>query len=400
WAGLAPLEEGVAASGVVVVDNNRQQVQHLEGGIVREIKVRDGQTVEAGDVLVILQETVSLAGRDQVSQRAAALRASIIRLAALQSGVETLVFEDSDFQDVSDIERAKIVERERDLFEQQRLSQTAEVRVLQSRKTAALTNARLKTSEREITKNSRDAALEELKVVQGMFDRQLARRDEVIQLEREAARLEGVIARLTSEVEAERSSAIDFEKQIASVRASFEQQTSEDLRAASAELLSVEEQVAAAQDVLNRSVITAPMGGEVLNLNFTTEGGVVRPGETIMEIVPVQDQVTTSVRIRPVDRASLFEGQSVRTQVSAYRSWLSPSLSGEVVDVSADLKIDPATGAQYYEARIMVDADGSDLEIVPGMPVEVFIFSGKSRTTLDYLFEPIAASLFRGLRSS
>ncbi|MEO1406027.1 MAG: HlyD family efflux transporter periplasmic adaptor subunit [Pseudomonadota bacterium] len=142
----------------------------------------------------------------------------------------------------------------------------------------------------------------------------------------------------------------------------------------------------------------------MLNLAFSTEGGVVRPGEAILEIVPEIEAVTASVRIRPNDRASVFEGQTVRTQISAYKSWLNPSLDGEIVTVSADLKTDVVTGTNYYEARVRIpDASlegETDLDIIPGMPVDVFIFSGKSRTLADYLFEPIASSITKGLQSS
>ncbi|MEO1475845.1 MAG: hypothetical protein AAFS13_05635, partial [Pseudomonadota bacterium] len=116
------------------------------------------------------------------------------------------------------------------------------------------------------------------------------------------------------------------------------------------------------------------------------------------------DAVTASVRIRPNDRASVFEGQTVRTQISAYKSWLSPSLDGEIINVSADLKTDIVSGANYYEARVRIPdaalSEASDLDIIPGMPVDVFIFSGKSRTLADYLFEPIASSITKGLQSS
>ncbi len=168
------------------------------------------------------------------------------------------------------------------------------------------------------------------------------------------------------------------------------------------QLQQAEERLSSAQDILNRSVIVAPVAGEILNLRFTTRGGVVRPGEAILEIVPQVGEITASVRIRPNERAAVYQGQAVRTRVTAFKSWLTPQLDGEVVSVSADLKTDQETGAPYYEVRVTIPA--SELiklgvrEIIPGMPVEVFIYSGSSRTTLDYLFEPISESLFRGAR--
>ncbi len=403
WAGFAPLEEGVAASGVVVVETDRQVVQHLEGGIIQEIRVREGDHVAAGDVLVVLQETASLASRDQVSQEIAALRASVARLTAVQSGAAAPDFTVLDGLDIGGAERADIVDREGDLFAQQREALAADIAVLATRRRGALTTAELKDNEIEFARKSLQATVEELELISTMVEQQLVRRDRLTNLEREAAELEGDIARLESEKEQAQAEARDLDVQIQQRRAQAAQDVAAERREVNARLLAAEESLSAAQDVLNRAVIVAPVAGEVLNLAFATRGGVVRPGEPILELVPETGSVTASVRIRPVDRASVFEGQTVRTQVSAYRSWRSPSLNGQITDVSADLLTDPATGAVYYEARVGIPsealAEAPALEIIPGMPVEVFIFAGSSRTMLDYLLEPISASLFKGLRS-
>jgi len=404
WAGFVPLEEGVAASGTVVVENDRQVVQHLEGGIIQTISIQDGDRVEAGETLLVLQETASLASRDQVSQQIAALRATVQRLTALQQGIDAPDFSTIDRVDISTVERSEIVARELDLFNQQRLALNADLDVLQTRRVSALNTARLKDNEIEIANRALQTTEEELGVISNMFEQQLVRRDQVTGLERSLAQQEGDIARLRSEKISAEADAGDLSVQIAQRRAQFEEQISTDLRETYAELLSAEERLSAAQDVLNRAVISAPVSGEILNLAFSTEGGVVRPGEAILEIVPAIDAVTASVRIRPNDRASVFEGQTVRTQISAYKSWLSPSLDGEIINVSADLKTDIVSGANYYEARVRIPdaalSEASDLDIIPGMPVDVFIFSGKSRTLADYLFEPIASSITKGLQSS
>lgn len=404
WAGFVPLEEGVAAAGTVVVENHRQVVQHLEGGIIQTISVQEGQRVEAGDTLLVLQETASLASRDQISQRIAALQATAQRLVALQDGLDAPDFAEIDQEDVSAAERKEIIARELDLFNQQTSALTADLDVLNTRRLASLNAARLKIGEIEIAERALASTRDELAVISRMFDQQLVRRDEVTGLERSIAQQEGDIARLRSEKVTAEADANDLSVQASQRRAQFEEQVSEDLRSTYAELLLAKEQLSAAQDVLNRAVVYAPVSGEILNMAFSTRGGVVRPGEAILEIVPDIGAVTASVHIRPVDRASVFEGQTVRTQISAYKSWLSPTLTGEIIDVSADLKTDVATGANYYEARVRVPqaslTDASGLEVIPGMPVDVFIFSGKSRTLLDYLFEPIASSVKKGLQSS
>jgi len=184
----------------------------------------------------------------------------------------------------------------------------------------------------------------------------------------------------------------------------YAQENAANLLSTSADLLAAEERLNAAQDILDRSVIFAPVSGEVLNMAFSTIGGVVRSGETLMEIVPNIGEVTASVQIAATDRSSVFEGQLVRTQFSSYKGWQAPRLEGEIIDVSADLKTDPVTAVSYYEARIRVPASEiaktTNVDILPGMPVDAFIYSGKSRTMLDYLLEPLGESLFRGLRTS
>lgn len=402
WAGLVPLEEGVSASGTVVVENNRQVIQHLEGGIIQEIAIKEGSQVAAGDTLLVLQETASLASRDQIIQEIATLSASVQRLNALQNGHTRLDFSALSQLAVGDAELADIQSRETDLFLQQRNALAADVAVLESQRKSALTSAQLKTNETEITRRSLNSTREELALFEDLFEQQLARRDQVIALERRVSDFEGTIARLDSEKAVAEAEARSLHTQIEQVRAQFGESVSTELRDTTARLQAAEESLSAAQDVLNRAIIKAPVAGEVLNLSSNTKGGVVTPGDTILEIVPTGDSIIASVQIKPTDRAQVFEGLNVRTQVSAYRSWKSPSLDGTIHDVSADLKRDPVSGAAFYEARVQIElpADGSasGLDITPGMPVDVFIFSGKSRTTFDYLFEPIAASVFKGLR--
>lgn len=403
WGGFVPLEEGVAATGLVVVESDRQVIQHLEGGIIKEIAVKDGDWANAGDVLVVLEETVSRASRDQVIQEYAALAATVERLQSLQDGKSRPDFSFLNGLDIGDVERADITSREQNQFDQQKSSSSADIAVLVARRDAARKIQASREDQIKIAERSLVTANEELKVVESARERQLATVNQVTQAQRLVANLEGEIARLTSELGEARSNELDLEAQIRQTRARTGQDLSTELNQAKTELQSVEERLSAAQDVLNRSVIVAPVSGEVLNLQFATIGGVVQPGQTLMEIVPDLGEVTASVQILPNDRASVREGQVVRTQITAYQGFNAPTLEGKVVDVSADLKTDPVTSAVYYEARIRVPASelrkAGDAEIIPGMPVSTFIYSGQSRTMLDYLFAPIIESMFRGLRS-
>lgn len=403
WAGLAPLAEGVPAAGQIVVENDRQVVQHLEGGIINTVHVRDGDRVVAGQPLVTLQETASQSARDEVLIEIASLTGSLIRLQALRSGDEEPDFSALDTFDLTAAQRIEIITRQQDLFEQQWQAFDADIAVLTARRDGARSSQQLRSQQITVTQRALAAARDQQTLLAERVDRQMARLDELRALEREVATLEAEIGRLRTEVQDAATLERDLDGQIEQTRAAFYRQISADQLDTRTRLGLAEERIDAAQDVLNRSVIHAPQSGEVLNLRFSTEGGVVRPGEPILEIVPEAGEMTASVRIQPADRAAVYEGQAVRTRLAAYKSWMTPRLDGEVVSVSADLKTDPVTGASYYEVRIRIPGEEAarlgELDVIPGMPVEVFIFSGSSRTTLDYFFEPISESLFRGART-
>jgi len=403
WAAFAPLEEGVTAGGRIIVENDRKVVQHFEGGIVEEITVREGDRVEAGEVVVTLKETASLSDRDQLQTQIAALFAREARLEAVLSGRDEPDFSGLEGLELKPANRQALVAQEYNLFEADRQALESETELLRQRATSARRTAELRQAQVESTQVALDVAREELSRSQALLEDQMIRGDQVSRLEREVAGLKTDISRLKAEREESAASASDAERQIDQLRARQRQDASAELRDARAERLAAIESLSAAQDVLNRAVIRAPVSGEVLNLTYTTPGAVVPSGETIMEIVPNEKQVVASVRIRPRDRASVFEGQEVRTQISAYRSWTSPRLEGVVNSVSADLKQDPANGNEYYEARIMLSGDAlrasEGLDVMPGMPVDAFIYAGHSRTTLDYLFAPLLESAFKGLRT-
>ena len=404
WAFVAPLEEGVASNGQIIVEDNRQVVQHLEGGLVKEIFVREGDIAQQGAVLVVLEKTRALANRNQIIQEYAASAASVARLAALRDNQAVPDFSRLDGLELDAIEQQNIIRRESDLFTQQKNALQSDMAVLQTRIQAAEKTIESRNRQVEITNTALQSAQSELKLVREIFAKQLARKDQVTTTERLVANLEGEKARLESEGETAESTILELKARIVQTRSDFARDIASDHLEANAVLLAADEQLRTAQDVLNRSEIIAPVSGEVLNMAFSTVGGVVRPGETLMEIVPDIDRVTASIRIAAVDRSSVHEGQTVRTQFSSYKGWQAPRLEGLITNISADLKVDPITSVSYYEARVHVSpeemAKTNNLEITPGMPVDVFIYSGTSRTFMEYIFEPLGESLFRGLRNS
>lgn len=401
WAALAPLAEGVTVAGAIVVEDNRKVVQHFEGGIVKQLGVVDGDDVHIGDIIVELDDLRPRAQRDEVAQNLVTLLASLDRLNAVIAGQSVFDFSDFSDYDIRPETLAEILTRQESLAEQQLASLDAEVAVLQSREQALKDSVEAKARQIEIVELSVDIAREELDLKRTMLAEKLVRVDEIQRLERDHAALQSEASRLNAERQEAAARAVETAEQIRQTRAVFDERISEELVETRTLILSAREKYNAAQDVLERTIIRAPQSGVVMNMKFFTVGGVVGPGEQIMEIVPESANLIAQVRIKPVDRDAVFEGLQVKARLSAYKTWLAPRLDGEVLGVSADLKILPETGAAYYEARIGLDPKGfgqaSGIETLPGMPVEAFIDSGVRRTFIDYLFEPITGVIRRGI---
>ncbi|HOY79884.1 MAG TPA: HlyD family type I secretion periplasmic adaptor subunit [Hyphomonadaceae bacterium] len=404
WAGLAPLDEGVTAGGAVVVEDRRQVVQHLEGGVITNLSVSEGDHVRRGQTLVVLSNAASGADRDQLLSQLGHFEATTARLTALREELPAIDFSRLSALGLSASIAEEIAARETDLFQQARDGLEAEISILTARKASANATAQARGKQLISSRRGLEATQRQLVSARDQLTKRMIRIDQVEMLERSAADLESELARLESERLEATASAADHAGQIEKRRIEWQQAIAGELVTASAELNSRRQALGAAEDVLARTVITAPMDGEVLNLSVATVGGVVRPGETMMEIVPDSSGMIAAVRIPPNERASVQIGQSVRTQLVAYKGWQAPRLTGQVVGVSADLKVDPATNTSYYEARILIPGEETsklgEARSLPGMPVQAFIFSGVRRTLFEQIGEPIFESWFRGMRQS
>jgi HlyD family type I secretion membrane fusion protein len=400
WAGLVPLAEGVAAPGQIVAEDNRKVVQHLEGGILRRLYVREGATVRRGSVLLELDDVQARSTRDQLALTVATLRAARDRLSALAALSPLLRFAPVDALAVPPAALAQIHAQQRALFAQQRGALGADISVLGARGRSLAADATGKGRQIATVRQSLALVRTNLAERRRMLADKLIRRDAVDELEREEQRLETDLARLATERSASFGQSGEVRQQSAKSQADFLEQISTDLTAARTELATAEEKLRAAEDVLARTVIRAPRGGKVLNLGLTTLGGVVRPGDPILEIVPGSARLIAQVQVRPNARDAVHVGQAVVARLNINKSWDAPQLTGEVVDVSGDLKTIRETGASYYEARLVLLAPPElrrQVAISPGMPLEASINSGVKRTFLSYLLEPIRMVVIRGL---
>lgn len=403
WAFLMPLSEGVTAAGQIIVEQNRKTLQHLEGGIVRAIYVKEGEQVQKGDLLFEIDALAISSNREQLALERASLNANAERLEALINGDQELVFLTADSWDISDAESTSIRNEQTKLFLDQKRNYEAGIGVLSQRIQSLIVGEEKRQSLIASTQASIDAVEQELDLTRKLVEERLARAEELYRLEREKSRLDAELANLEKQGLEIESQIIEIRKEISQRKSAFREEASKELVQTRTEIAKVEEKLKAIEDAVFRSRVLAPDSGQVMNLKFTTEGGVVQPGEPMLEIVPKSSGLWASVRVAPNDRDSVTEGMQVRIQLAGFKSWKVPNVSGTIMFVSPDLKTEQETGVGFYEARILIDEDelaDIDLpEILPGMPVQAFVDSGKTRTFAEYLVEPIYEHLKKGLSS-
>jgi len=401
WASLAPLAEGVVAFGKVAIETNRKTIQHLEGGIVQEILVQEGGHVKSGDPLMVLTDVSVAARRDQIAKELANNEASADRLDAFLSNAAQVKFRNFDKTFVPADVLEDIHGRHLELFDQQKGKLNADIEVLASRRKGLLERAVNFDAQIKSTEKVRDLVLKDISRNRVMLDERLIRASDLSALERDESRLNSELARLTSDQSNARAQAEEISQQIIQTRAQFKEQLSADIIVTRTEILTNKEQLIAAQDVVNRTTLYAPQSGEILNLAFSNPGAVVRPGETILEIVPDNQDLIATVELKPSDRDAVYEGYVVEARLSGLKSWDTPLLAGTIIDISADLKTSPDGRYSFYEARVSIGKEKlGELKtpLLPGMPIEAFIFSGEKRTLIEYLMEPVGATLRRGAR--
>lgn len=403
WAFVAPLSEGVTTGGQIIVEQNRKTLQHLEGGILRAIYVQEGDLVEEGEVLFEIDALAITANRDQIAYERAAFLANGDRLQALLNGKSELDFASKADWSVSSDDATDIEREQSSLFREQSLNHRSRLNLLNQRIESLKVGETQRNAQVIALNNSIDAVDQEIELTEQLVSEQLAEANALFRLQREKAQLQTEVSGLDQQILEIGSQIVEIEKEILQIRAEFRQQISQEMLETRTQIAKTNEQLKAIEDAVVRSQLVAPNAGKVLNLKFSTIGGVVQPGEPIMEIVPESSGTWAAVQITPNDRDTITEGMNVRVRLSGFKSWQTPDISGTITTISADLKQMPETGTSFYEARIQLsetDMQSSDLPpVLPGMPVEAFIAAGGNRTLASYLVEPIAAHIRKGLSS-
>src|SRR4051812_11565307 len=402
WAATTELAGAVIAPGTLVVETNVKKVQHPTGGVVGELRVRDGTPVKAGDVVVRLDDTVTRANLAIVVKSLDELAARQARLEAERDGAQAPSFPAELLARRHDPDVARLIAGEQKLFEPRRSARQGQKAQLKERvgqlqeQIAGLTD--------QIAAKRREIALigEELKGVRELWQKNLVQITRVTALERDAARLEGERGSLVSSIAQTKGKITETELQILQIDQDLRTEVGKDLAEIRAKVSELVEKKVAAEDQLKRIDIRAPQDGMVHQLAVHTVGGVITPnGEPIMLIVPEADALTVEAKIQPQDIDQVRIGQKAVLRFSAFNQRTTPELNGEVSRVSADVSQDAKTGATFYTIRIAVPkaelAHLNGLRLVPGMPVESFIQTGE-RTVISYLTKPLQDQVMKAWR--
>ncbi len=409
WAGLAPLSSAVIAPGVIVVDSSRKEVQHLEGGIVAALLVREGDHVRAGQPVVRLDATQAGARRTILQAELDVLRARRVRLKAEQHVGEGGALPPLAFPSALELRRlaepsvAQILDGEFALFTARHAALKGRLAVLKTQ--PSLLREEIRGLEAQVAAKTRQIELiqQELAAQHKLLKKGHVPITRVLELERTAAALKGERGQRLAEIARARGSIGEAALREIELVTGFREGAVADLREAEARIFDLREQLLAAEDVLQRTELLAPATGHVVGLSVHTIGGVVAPGEVLMQIVPDKDALTIDVQVRPEDVDEVTPGQEADVRLTALDQTTTPTLKATVTAVSADRLVDEQSGLPYYRARLeLTDEELSRLgeqTVVPGMPAEVFIRTG-GRTVLNYLFKPLRDGFSRAFRES
>jgi HlyD family secretion protein len=395
------LQGAVIAAGTLVVDSYVKPVQHQKGGTVGEVFVKNGDIVEAGQILVHLDDTQTRASLAIVSKRLKELAARTARLTAERDGREAISFPERLLTNQQDPEVAAMLDGEQRLFNDRRSSARGRKAQLTERVRQLSKETEGLTAQQQGKQAAISIINKELASLQPLLDQGIIPATRVYALQREAADLSGELGNLVASEAQTKGRIAETELQIIQVDDDQRTEVSDQLRQAESEIGEYSERLIAAEDELRHIDIRSPQAGIVHELAIHAPGAVVTPGEAIMQIVPINDALTPELRLAPQDIDQVAVGQDVTLRFSAFSQRTTPELNGRVTKIAADLIVDQRTGQSYYRLRVSIPvaewARLDDLTPVAGMPVEAFVQTGE-RTALAYLTKPLADQVVRAFR--
>jgi len=396
WAALASLDSAAIAPGVVVVETDRKSVQHLEGGLVKEILVRDGDRVEKRDVLIRLEDTHARAVYDIVRSELDGALAEESRLVAERDGADAVAFPQDLLTRSRTPKVRKALQGQRHLFTARRNALRGQVAILEKSIAQYREEIEGLRSQQAAREQQLTILADELKGLRKLLAQGSVPRNEVLAYERRIAELSGERGRFMADVARAEQGIGEARLRIGQLEKTAREEVVAELRDIQERIFGLEERLVAADDVLGRTEIRAPSSGIVMGMQAHTTGGVIAPAQEILQVVPVGDRLVIEARVDPIDIDDIAIGQQATVRLTAFKMRSTPIIVGTLINLSADRLVDEHSGTPYYLARIEVSkeelASLGDLQLQPGMPVEALIRTG-ARTALGYMLSPLTENI-------
>lgn len=400
WSTTARLDGAAVASGVVAVESKRKTIQHLEGGIIREIVAAEGARVAAGEVLVRFDDTQPRATLALLRGRLAAAMALRARLVAERDGATAIVFPEELITQAGNPVIARIMTGEVDVMKARRSRIHGQESVLRERidkqrQEIAGLRAKIAASRQQLALVDEEIGPHEEMVARGVISR-----SSLLALKGKRADLVGSIGDFRAQIARAEDGISEVQLQLKMPQTTDHNQVTEDLQKVQADIADLRDKIGAAEDILRRTDVLAPVSGTVVDLQVHTRGGVVQPGQRLLDVVPDRDRLVVDVRVDPRDIDVVYPGMPAQVRLTAFNARTTPTVPGTVHAVSADRMSDAATGAPYFSAQVILDDSGTQLDprrLKAGMQAEVFLVTSE-RTALDYLIEPMIRSFARAGR--
>jgi HlyD family secretion protein len=401
WAAVAKLDKAVIANGFVETETNRKTVEHLEGGIVREILVKEGDHVAEGQVLFRLEQVQAEANNELLSNQLDSALALEARLIAERDGAQQLSWPKELKDRLAQPTLSQILDDQIHQFEERRGSLEGQKNVLQSRIEQLHTEIDGISIEKSSTEGQTNYINQELVGLRELAGKNLVPVTRVYAMERERTRLEGAIGRAVADIAKAQSSIAEMNIQIQELTQKFQEEVASSLLDARQKIADLRERLSIAQDVVNRLAITAPRAGTVQNLKVFTIGQVLRGGEPLLDIVPDNDALVVHAEFSTADIDNVFAGMTSEIRFPAFHSRTIPVMLGKIETISHDRLVDESTHQYYYLGVVSLNRADIPEEyrsrVRAGMPAEIIVSSGE-RTVLNYLVGPLSSSLRRTFR--
>ena len=401
WSAFASIAGAVVAIGQLKVESNRQVVQHLDGGVVAEIMVKEGDVVAAGDTMLKLDDKLLSAELAINEGQLYEIMARRARLTAERDGAATITFPDELMEAAKNPEIMSLVEGQSRLFHARNDTVQREVAQLRERQTQIEDEIKGSEAQAIALTQQQEFVAQELVDLKGLLAKGLAQASRVLALERENARLLGQSGEITANIARLRGQISEIELQLLGLESTRREEAITQLRDFEFRENELREQRNTLLETIDRLSVRAPRPGVVIGMTIHALRSVVRPAEPILYIVPSDVELVIEAQINTTDVEQVYPGQTARLRFSAFSTRTTPDIPGKVVKISPDSFTDEATGRSYYNAELAFDEEGikalGDVELIAGMPVEAYITTG-DRTPLHYITKPLTDYFNKALR--